>query len=124
VTQLTIAFIVLLKYRLGWGAKLFAAELKSKGICDLSHTTVHRIFRKYHLKTKTYHPRGKSNGICYKRYRSQVPNQLWHLDFAGPFQLNERQVYLLVVVDDYSRYALAMEVISGRDMDGVTAVLE
>lgn len=124
VTQITIAFIVLLRRRLGWGAQRIAAELKSKGIANLSHQTVHRIFRKYHLKTKTYHPKGKSNGIRYRRYRSDVPNQLWHLDLTGPFQMGDSQGYLLVVVLDYSRYALAMEVISCRDTEVVTAVLQ
>jgi transposase len=59
VTQITIAFIVLLRRLLGWGAQRIAAELKSKGIANLSHQTVHRIFRKLNLKTKTYHPKGK-----------------------------------------------------------------
>jgi len=124
VTQITIAFIVLLRRRLGWGAQRSAADLKSKGIANLSHQTVHRTFRKLNLKTKTYHPKGKSNGIRYRRYRRDAPNQLWHLSFAGPFQMSDSHGYRLVVVLDYSHYALAMEVISCRDTEVVTAGLQ
>jgi len=104
--------------------KTIAAELANKGIAQISHTTVHRMFVKYHLPTKTYHPKGKSNGIRYRRYRKQAPNELWHVDFAGPFQLHSQKVYVLVVVDDYSRFALAFEVIASRETTVVTALLE
>ena len=82
LSSVVVGFIVLLRTRLGWGAQRIAAELKSKGIANISHQTVHRAFKKYHLPTKTYHPKGKSNGIRYKRYRKQAPNQMWHLDFG------------------------------------------
>jgi hypothetical protein len=83
-------------------------NIVNKGIAQISHTTVHRMFVKYHLKTKTYHPKSKSNGIHYRRYRKRAPNELWHVDLAGPFQLHSQKVYVLVVVDDYSRFALAI----------------
>jgi transposase InsO family protein len=82
------------------------------------------MFVKYHLKTKTYHPKGKSNGIRYRRYRKRTPNELWHVDFAGPFPIANQQVYVLVVVDDYSRFALAIEVMASRETTEVTAILE
>jgi transposase InsO family protein len=119
-----ISFVVLLRTLCGWGAIRIAAELANKGIAQISHQTVHRMFVKYHLKTKTYHPKGKSNGIHYRRYRKRAPNELWHLDFAGPFQITSLWVYVLVVVDDYSRFALATEVIPSRETTPVTAILE
>ena len=106
------------------GAQRIAAELKSKGIANISHQTVHRAFKKYHLPTKTYHPKGKSNGIRYKRYRKQAPNQMWHLDFAGPIQIADGQVYVLLVIDDYSRFALALEVLNSQKTETVKTVLE
>jgi len=38
------------------------------------YRAVHRIFKKYHVKTRTYHPKGKSNGIRYKRYCKRYRN--------------------------------------------------
>lgn len=116
--------MVLLRTLCGWGAIRIAAELANKGIARISHQTVHRMFVKYHLPTKTYHPKGKSNGIRYRRYRKRAPNELWHVDFAGPFQSASQQVYVLVVVDDYSRFALAIEGMPSRETAQVTAILE
>jgi len=142
-----VSFIVLLRTRFGWGAILLAAEIANKGIAQISPKTVHRIFGKYHLPTQTYHPKGKSNGIryvlslvlvnapinrgrdeangqTYRRYRRRAPNELWHVDFAGPFPIADQKVYLLVVVDDYSRFALAIEAIESRETAEVQAILE
>jgi len=55
-----ISFVLLLRTLCGWGAIRIAAELVNKGIAQISHQTVHRMFVKYHLPTKTYHPKGKS----------------------------------------------------------------
>ena len=74
VTFNIVSYILLLRMYLGWGAIRIAKELADKGICRLSHQTVHRMFKKYHVKTRTYHPRGKSNGIRYKRYRKRYRN--------------------------------------------------
>lgn len=116
--------MVLLRTLCGWGAIRIAAELVNKGIAQISHTTVHRLFRKYRLPTRTYHPRGKSNGIHYRRYRKRAPNLLWHVDLAGPFQLIDQPVYVLVVVDDYSRFSLTIEVIEARETQVVTTIWE
>lgn len=124
LSSVVVGFIVLLRTRLGWGAQRIAAELNSKGIANISHQTVHRAFKKYHLRTKTYHPKGKSNGIRYKRYRKRAPNQMWHLDFAGPFQVADGQVYVLLVIDDSSRFALALEVLDSQKTEAVKMVLE
>ena len=119
-----ISFVVLLRTLCEWGALRIAAELRNKGIVQVSHMTVHRMFKKYYLPTKTYHPKGKSNGIRYRRYRKRAPNELWHVDFAGPFPLASQQVYVLVVVDDYSRFALTIEGISSQETAQVKAILE
>jgi len=124
VTFNIVSFILLLRMYLGWGALRIAKELADKGICSLSHQTVHRMFKKYHVKTRTYHPKGKSNGIRYKRYRKRARNAMWHLDFAGPFTLASSKVYVLVVIDDYSRFALTIEVLPSQETALVTQVLE
>jgi putative transposase len=93
-------------------------------MAQISHTTVHRRFVKSHLPTQTDHPKGKSNGIRYRRYRKGAPNERWHVDFAGPFQMASQKVYVWVVVDDDSRFALAIEVIPSRETAPVTPILE
>lgn len=119
-----ISVVVLLRTLCGWGAIRSAAELQPKGMAQISPQTVHRMFVRYHLPTKTYHPKGKSNGIRSRRYRQQAPNLLGHVDLAGPFQRTDKKVYLLVVVDDYSRFAMAIEAIPSRETTQVTRILE
>jgi transposase InsO family protein len=82
------------------------------------------MFVKYHLPTKTDHPKGKSNGIRYRRVRLRAPKLLWHVDLAGPFQSASEKVSVLVVFDDDSRFALAIEVIRSRETRDVTVILE
>jgi len=119
-----VSVVILLRTLLNWGAIRIAVELKNKGICHMSHQTVHRLFKKYHIQTKTYHPKGKSNGIRYRRYRKRAPHLLWHIDLTGPFSIADQKVYLLVVIDDYSRFALTVEIMDSQETSKVTGVLE
>ncbi|MBI1930323.1 transposase [Candidatus Poribacteria bacterium] len=119
-----VSFMVWLRTLCGWGAKGIAAELAHQGIARISHQTVHRIFLRYHLPTKTYHTSGKSNGKSYRRYRKRAPNEMWHVDFAGPFQIVSQKVSLRVVVGDDSRFALAIEVTQALKTTTVTGILE
>lgn len=51
--------VVVIRTLLGWGAPRISAELERRDIAKISH------FLRYHLPTKTYHPKGKSDGIKY-----------------------------------------------------------
>ena len=42
---------------LGWCGQRIRAELERRQICKLSHTSVYRIFPRYHMKVRTYHPK-------------------------------------------------------------------
>jgi len=101
--------VVVIRTLPGWGAPRIHAELEWRDIAKISHTSVNKIFHQYYLPTKTYHPKGKSDGILYRRYRRRVSNELWHLDFKEPIKLlNGQQVYLLVVLDDFSRFCIGI----------------
>lgn len=98
--------VVTIRTLLGWCGQRIAAELERRGVCQLSHTSVYKIFRRYHLKVRTYHPKAVKNGIDYGRFERQHPNQLWHVDFKGPVRIGPYELYLFVIQDDYSRYVL------------------
>jgi len=102
--------IVTIRTLLGWCGQRISAELQRRNIYTLSHTSVYRIFRRYHLNLRTYHPRAIRNGILYTRYERKVPNELWHVDFKGPITLGPYTLYLFVIQDDYSRYVLDVHV--------------
>ena len=102
--------VVTMRILLGWCGQRLAAELERREICRLSHTSVYRIFRRYHLKVRTYHPKGIRPGIDYQRWERAQANDLWHVDFKGPIQLGDVKLYLFVIEDDYSRYVLDVHV--------------
>jgi len=49
ITLNIVSFILLVRTYLDWGAIRIAKELADKGICHISHQTVHRIFKKCHV---------------------------------------------------------------------------
>jgi len=118
---LDIQFLVVaLRRLLGWNEKRMAKELAKRGIAHLSHTTVGRIFARYHLPTRTYHSRARCDGLPKGRYEKAVPNQQWHIDFAETHLEDGTRVVILVLTDDYSRYCLRCQVVP--DMTAETAI--
>lgn len=121
VQQLLLA----LRGLLGWCGQRIAAELARRGIYRLSHMRVYRFFQRHHIKVGTYHPLGKKAGIRYGRQRVRVPNEVWHLDWAGPYTDRDGlKKSLLVVVDAYSRLLLSVEVVQQQSFQEVKKVLE
>lgn len=116
--------VVVIRTLLGWGAHRISAELERREITQISHTSVNNIFHRYFLPTKTYHPKGKSDGVKHRRYRRRVANELWHLDFKGPIKLlNGRHVYLLIVIDDFSRFCLSVHICDSACAEAVKQAL-
>jgi len=112
--------VVALRSLLGWNEKRISKELEQRGIAKVSHTTVGKIFVRYHLPTRTYHSKARCDGIPKKRYEKKMPNQQWHIDFAETHLEDGTRVVIIVLTDDYSRYCLRCEVVP--DMTAQTAI--
>ena len=56
---------------------------------------------------KTYALKGRSDGIAYTRYEKNRPNEQWHIDLKHLTLSDGSKVYICIIIDDYSRYALA-----------------
>jgi len=107
VPALVVAIIFTLRRQLNWGGHRIAAELAARGIWQLSGKTVYNIFERLGLSVKTYALKGKSEGISYRRYEKKKPNQQWHIDLKQTKLSDGTTVYICILIDDYSRYALA-----------------
>jgi len=99
--------IFTLRHQLDWGGHRIAAELKARGIAQISGRTVYKLFERLGLPVKIYALKGKSEGIAYRRYEKKRPNAQWHIDLKQTSLVDGTQVYICIVIDDYSRYALA-----------------
>jgi transposase InsO family protein len=92
---------------LGWGGHRIAAELRNRSIAETTGATVYRVFEKLGLPVRCYALKAKSAGIAYIRYEKDHPNAQWHMDCKHVWLSDHNHVYICVVIDDYSRYALA-----------------
>jgi len=63
----------------------------------------------------------------YKRwrfFRAKEPDELWQIDFKGPFTVQGRKIWFLVCIDDYSRFLVLAEQFDHEPTTGeVTALL-
>lgn len=74
MVQLETQFLVVeLRLLLGWNEKRMARELAQRGLGKISHTSIGRIFRRYHLPTRTYHSKARSDGVLKRRYEKKRP---------------------------------------------------
>lgn len=109
VPEEVVDLIYMMRQHLGWGGHRIAAELAQRAIFKVSGKTVYRIFERLGLAVKSYALKGQSLGIAYRRYEAQHPNRLWHIDLKQ-FSLSEgTQVYIALIIDDYSRYVLTAQ---------------
>jgi transposase InsO family protein len=45
----------------------------------------------------------------WKFFRAKAPDELWQIDFKGPFTVQGKKYWFLVCIDDYSRYLAVAE---------------
>lgn len=119
-----IQIIVMLRRLLHWGGDRIAAELKSRGLYQISGQGVYNLFKRYRLPTRTFHPVGPRTGIAYRRGEAKAVNDVWHLDFAGPFVTADGQkCWVLVGVEAYSRLLLTLTVVTSLEAQPVCEIL-
>lgn len=107
VPEYVVGIIFTLRTLVGWGGHRIAAELKARGIAHICGQTVYNIFRRLGLEVKVYALKGKSDGIAYRRYQAKRPNEKWHIDLKQTQLSDGSTVYICIIIDDYSRCALA-----------------
>jgi transposase InsO family protein len=107
VSETVVSIIFTLRHQLGWGGHRIAKELAKRQIAKVSGRTVYKIFDRLSLPIKLYALKGRSDGIAYQRYEKDRPNAQWHIDLKYTWLADGTQVFICVLVDDYSRYAVA-----------------
>ena len=93
--------VALRQQRPDWGARKLQVLLQQAGV-DLPVITVHRILLRHHLVKMPDQHRW-----AVQRFERGTPNQLWQMDFKGPLGW-QAPVGPLSVLDDHSRYAIAL----------------
>jgi transposase InsO family protein len=105
--------VVELRRRYGWGAKKLGVLLAREGM-PLPVVTVNRILkRRGLLETEDCHRPAT------QRFAREAPNQLWQMDFKGPWAVAEGSCYPLSILDDHSRYLVGLHALRGTEAGGV-----
>ncbi len=100
-----------------WGARKLQVMLERAGV-RVTSSTVHRILLRYGL-VREQNRHGHATG----RFERERPNELWQMDFKGPRHW-QGAVGPLSVIDDHSRYAIALEPIRSTQAGHVREHLE
>lgn len=100
-----------------WGARKLAVLLAREGK-RLPISTIHRILDRHDLIAERDRHRP-----AVKRFQREHPNELWQMDFKGPRGWPQ-PVGPLSIVDDHSRYVVALSALGTLDGRAVKAQLE
>ena len=122
VSGQVVDVIYVLRRLFGWGGHRIAAELEARGIASISGQAVYNIFDRLGLPVKGYALKGRSDGIAYTRYEKEHSNEQWHIDLKHLTLTDGTKVYICIIIDDYSRYALAAVAGTSKTTEWVTQV--
>ena len=109
--------VALRQQRPDWGARKLQHLLEREQI-RLPQSTIHRILLRHDLVRA-----GDGRVQAEKRFERGRPNQLWQMDFKGPKGWDQA-VGPLSILDDHSRYAVALQDTGSTQAEGVKAALE
>jgi transposase InsO family protein len=100
-----------------WGARKLAILLQQQGL-TLTRSTLHRILlRRGLVQNADRHPHAT------QRFVRERPNELWQMDFKGPKNWPHR-IGPLSVIDDHSRFLIALRASAAMDGNRVRRELE
>jgi len=104
-----------------WGARKLRKLLEEGGVDTLpARSTVHAVLKRNGL----IDPEASLRSKPFIRFERDSPNSLWQMDFKGWFQTLERPCHPLTVLDDHSRFNIALAALPAERTELVQAKLE
>jgi transposase InsO family protein len=108
--------VLSLRAKTGWGCEKLHVRLLHLGISRIS---INRILQKHNLCRET---KNKGKQKKWIRWQRKHPNSLWQVDHTD--EMDEDKCYTLSVIDDCSRYSLAIVKLKCVTTDIVTHILD
>jgi transposase InsO family protein len=103
-----------------WGGKKLHYGMRQQGIAEVpTPRTITRILRRH--DRHPVHPDTPRPAL--QRFVAAAPNVLWQMDYKGWEHLRTGRVYPLTVLDDHSRFLLALQAAADQRWWTVQAVL-
>ena len=101
--EATEKLICEVRERFGWGPRKIHAYLGKRKVVMPSIRTVGNILRRYGYIA----PAAKTPGEI-QFFQRSAPNHLWQCDYKGPLEVARQKIHPFTVLDDHSRYLLAL----------------
>ena len=113
--------IVELRQELRWGPRKIRWRLEQDGWPRVpAKSTVEEVLKRHGLVTEERSRKSRAH----QRFEHERPNDLWQMDFKGHFALhNGERCHPLLVVDDHSRYLLALRPCRNERRETVQPIL-
>ncbi|MBN2422927.1 transposase [Candidatus Woesearchaeota archaeon] len=108
--------VIELRKQTGWGQQKLYPYLKHLGI---SETSIKRVIKKHNLCRET---KNKGKRKKWVRWQRHHPNSLWQVDHTD--EQNKFDCYTLSILDDCSRYSLALVKLNQVTTQVVTFILD
>jgi transposase InsO family protein len=86
-----------------WGGRKIAASLRRQGLAPPVPSTITEILHRHGEAMTT------AGQKVWKRFEHAEPNVVWQMDFKGDVPFGGGRLHPLTVVDDHSRYAVALQ---------------
>jgi transposase InsO family protein len=113
------ARVVELRRQTGWGARKLRADLLAHGVAVPCVRAVHDVLRRHGLIAPPTPPVALAPG----RFEHAEPNDLWQVDHKKAGEVARRPVTHFTVLDDHSRFLVALEVVPDLSMPTAWDVL-
>lgn len=89
-----------------WGGRKLERRLLDLGLTGVPcPSTITAILKRHNLLD----PKESAKHQAFCRFERAVPNELWQMDYKGEFKLSQGRCYPLTILDDHSRFAIAVE---------------
>lgn len=119
-TDIEAAVVALRQAHPAWGGRKIARRLLDREGIHLAPSTVTSILHRHRL----IRPEASEAAQPWQRFEHAVPNGLWQMDFKGHFPTLAGKCHILSVLDDHSRFNLALGACARTDTTQVRSHLE
>lgn len=94
-----------------WGGRKLRAFLQRQGQAEVPAASTITVILERNGRLRSEE---NDKHRTWQRFEHEAPNRLWQMDFKGHFALREARCHPLTILDDHSRYALALEACSNE----------
>jgi transposase InsO family protein len=103
-----------------WGGRKIAQVLRRDESIELAPSTVTEVLRRHGL----IRPEASEAVMAWQRFEHARPNALWQMDFKGHIAVGSARCHPLTVLDDHSRFNIALRALGGETAEMVQAELQ